>query len=1192
MTSLTKFHGLALIAAVMSAAVGTGCSKQKVPEGAARIGVTINAATAVNLDQITLTVSDNGNAPTFTPIVADLTNNDLSKKLAWSGYVQGIPAGTLRKFDVVAKQLGVTVFSGSAFADVAAGGTTAVSLILQGPNDGGFSNYLPIVDSLSSSASTVVVGTTPPPAAVALTFTAHDPDVGSSMTFQWTSDCVGTSFSSASGTVAAGANATSWSPPASVPASGACTLTLKVTDNVGGSVTAVLGVQIKLGTDGSAIVAAYPNSWPMISGLTVNETFTQNLAGQIVAVDYDLNVAASDSDGDELNYAWSVSGCSAVAAGEGFTATVPSVTTPSATLAYGFGQIASSAVHFHTADLTHACVIKVDVTDRWPNGLPPAGSGLPVLRGGDTVGLINGSLPQAFVVGPRITAFSAPNAPKNATPNSATYVVQGGQTLTLDVETLDPTPVFNPAQTPFTFTWTQSGGSFAAVQPADATGSPGKSTHVWTAAATYAPGTFVAVTVTNKAGLTTSYTWNLSPANPCDKTAASVGLSCDTGGGLCAPGGVCDITGACVSPTPVVCAAPAQCQAAGVCNPSTGLCSYANVTAGTSCNADSNGCTFNDACDASGTCVAGAAPVSPPPADAQCQSATGVCVSTGNNSYSFAFTSVADGTSCNKDNNGCTTDTCQAGACTVGAAVDCTQTANTCLAAVGTCTSTGPSSHTCSNAPMAAGTACNDGNACTTGDACNGGGACVGVALCPNSQSCNPVGPVCIATAVAPQVARDLLVSPPAGIAMDTSGSTYVVSAISSLTPVNFDGFPVTSTGDFDLFLAKYDTTGKAVWALGVGDALANPQIGTGAAVTQDGTLAAIGTFSGTVTIGNVINSSASIDFLAGINSSTGAGKWAKQFNDGTNGLLKSVAANPSSTTNRIAVCGLAVQAATDLVTGAVYGGANDIIIGVFDSAGNKLWSKQVGSAGNEECDAVAVDDNGDVYAVGKFDSASLAFGGTTAALVGPGTTIRKFLWVAKFNGLTGAPIASVAYGNTVGTANPTSIVASSLGKVVIAGNFTSALPFGAITLTGAGGSDAFIAQLDPSVLSTNWAVRLGGAGSDTANGVALTSFGDVVVTGAFNRTTTGAAALTAASATAPDIFVLKLNGTTGATDDAKGYGDAVTQTGDAVVVNRFGGNQITVAGTLNGTIPFPAPAGSVAAAGAQDVFLMTGLLQ
>src|SRR5262249_59784890 len=114
-------------------------------------------------------------------------------------------------------------------------------------------------------------------------------------------------------------------------------------------------------------------------------------------------------------------------------------------------------------------------------------------------------------------------------------------------------------------------------------------------------------------------------------------------------------------------------------------------------------------------------------------------------------------------------------------------------------------------------------------------------------------------------------------------------------------------------------------------------------------------------TIGNAIGPANDLDFIAGLNGSDGSGKFAKSLDTATGALL-SIGANPNSATNRIAFCGKALDVAP-FIPGAVGGGLKDIVIRVLDSAGNIVWAKQIGTPGNEECNAVAVDDAGDVYA-------------------------------------------------------------------------------------------------------------------------------------------------------------------------------------------------------------------------------------
>ena len=635
------------------------------------------------------------------------------------------------------------------------------------------------------------------------------------------------------------------------------------------------------------------------------------------------------------------------------------------------------------------------------------------------------------------------------------------------------------------------------------------------------------------------------------------GQVCDLGDGQChytCLGVVCPVVNACVVSRCEVqtgqCSAPSPrvCPAQETCDPADGVCKGAGCAGVV--------CTASDLCHLPGTCD---------PQTSQCSLQTPKTCPTGQ--------------VCELPDGQCV-DLCAGVVCQPS---DRCHVAGTCNPATGQCsaetTKTCPSGQTCDPTDGQ----CKD--LCAT-------------VTCPIGEVCDPGSGQCVEsfTVPVPQRARDLGINPPGGVAIDVSANTYIAAYITSASPVNFDGHLVASTGAEDILLARYNPGGSADWAVGFGDSQGNTQIATGVAVTANGTVASIGNFSGSVTIGpSTISSANQIDFLAGLDAATGNGLWAKSFNDGTNGLLVSVGASPSSATNRVAVCGKASQAATDLVPGATFGGQTDLILGVFGSGGARLWSAQIGGSGNEECDAVTVDDAGNVYAAGKFDGASLTFP-PLAPLTGPGTTTRKFLWVAKLDGTSGAAIGAVAFSGTVGQVTPTALSVDGAGNLLVAGNFTGTnLTFGTgAPLSSAGGQDMFVVKLDPS-LAPVWSQRMGGSAVDTASGVGSTSQGDILVTGTFRNTTTGVAVLTA-NGVAPDVFLLKLKGDAGTAEFAASYGDPSLQTGDGLAVNRAGTgtaqDHFAIIGTLNGTITFPAPAGPVTAPGTTDVFLLFGQLQ
>ena len=499
---------------------------------------------------------------------------------------------------------------------------------------------------------------------------------------------------------------------------------------------------------------------------------------------------------------------------------------------------------------------------------------------------------------------------------------------------------------------------------------------------------------------------------------------------------------------------------------------------------------------------------------------------------------------------------------------------------------------------------------CASGYACESAGStykcvdlCSGV-TCPAQQTCDPGTGQCQTLGRTPsaQVVRDLAIGGPPALAMDAAGNVYLAASISSATSVSFDGFQVSSPDGTDVFLARFGADGVARWAVGFsGNGSRGLRVGSGAAATADGTVAVLGNFSGPLQIGaGSLTSSAQIDFLAGVNGASGAGVWAKQFDNGGGGRLRAVAANGNDSSaahgNRLAVCGYANGGApSDLVgAGATFPAGSDIVIAAFKSDGTSLWAIQVASPGDEDCSAVAIDDNGDVYAAGSYAGSPLSFGGATSVLAPPGsTTPMKYAWVAKFDGGTGAAILAADFASEFDGVMPTSLSVDNGGNVFMGGQFTSDVTFvNGDTLLSAGASDGYVVKLT-GALAPVWAIRLGGPGADVVSGVAADAGGDVLATGFFNKATDGAAALTAASTTEPDAFALLLSGATGATDFASSYGDAAAQTGDCIVANRFAGTQFAIAGTFSGTVAFGAPDGAVtAASGGVDVFLVIGQLQ
>ncbi len=1233
MLLLTKRYLTLAAAVMMVAGLSTGCSAKKSSTGGnAKVTVTASAVVVADINHIDLTITGGAGEAGF-PITATLSKASTGKE--WTVNITNIPAGTGRLFHAVAYKAPGTAAADKIFEGestpvvIMAGATAQVAIMLQELNvPPGQTNYAPAITSLS------YYGYVMPGARVSFALGANDPDHnGDPLHTSWSASCT----TGGNGTFSAAASAaTDWTAPAQ---NATCTIAVTVTESatfppalpnnngVALSVTTYFTVTVN-GNFGNVDVAAFPNSFPIVTARAdTSYSFTVMPVGQQA----DFAVDAIDPDGDNVRYDLKaqcgsdlVAAASAAALDPSFFTTTTSIMgTPSSWLPkFGVAPAASYT------DPNQDCIFTITVQD-----LCTAGNcGGALADGADKATQIAGVEVKSFVT--VIINATHPAQPKSAPtivhlapPNQLGPVATGVQGFYAEkVVIVEPSKLYtfgaeaaDPELGTLTVQWSCAVGS---VGTAVNTGNL-KSEMTWTAPASLAAGMTCTATFTSSASsLSTVATFKLSGSDECLVNAWAAGHACSTGN-ACITGETCQPaaggTTLCGAGSAVVCpVTDGQCQDA-VCSPVSG-CSVNNRSDSLACNADLSGCTQGDHCSA-GACVQGAAVTCSTPVDAQCQSAAGMCSSTGDYTHVCNYPSLTNGTACNFDNTGCTAnDSCLAGACTAGTPVTCTQTANVCQASTGMCTSTDPTAYSCNFANLN-GTTCNTAGLCVTGQSCLDGTCQGGTPTCPAGQSCTPATGNCVASVVAPVVARDLQLSPPSGIAMDSSGSTLVAGNIFTNVDVNFQtrlgGAPilVRSLGGIDGFLAKYDAAGDITWAVTVADddpvSNTNDQTATNAAVTANGTVATIGKIVGSVTYGSSnISAASALPYVGAFASTDGARLWAKGYNLGSNGAFRAIAASPSNAQNRIAVCGSTNIAATQLVTGAALGGLTDLVVAVFDSNGNKLWASQLGGTGNESCTSVTIDDNGDVYAAGQFDGASLTFPGTTpTTLTGPGTTTRKFMWVAKFAGAgDGAghagTLAAVAYSGTTGTATPNGLAIGPAGDLVVGGQFAGNLTIGA-AMTVSGGDDAFVAKLDGITLAPVWnAVRFGGTGLDLVKSVAVTSFGDIVVTGTFNPSTSafktanggfdtnGAVSLNTSGTTASDMFVAKLNGGTGATDDADAYGDLGTQNGDGIVVNRFGGNQVTFVGTLMGTADFGGAAGAVTAAGGTDAVLVFSHLQ
>ena len=299
------------------------------------------------------------------------------------------------------------------------------------------------------------------------------------------------------------------------------------------------------------------------------------------------------------------------------------------------------------------------------------------------------------------------------------------------------------------------------------------------------------------------------------------------------------------------------------------------------------------------------------------------------------------------------------------------------------------------------------------------------------------------------------------GLALDGSENVYVAGS----TMGTFDGG--TFAGSTDIALTKYNSSGTKQWSLEYGTV--NGDIAYAVAADSAGNSYLTGFTRGGLD-GNSLMGIYDI-FLSKV-SSSGTLQWTKQF-----GYASGIG---------FAGRGVAVDSAGNIIMvgyadkpfdgNSIVGTSDSIVIYKCDSAGNKIWSKQISSASIEEAYGVAV--NGTTIYVVGYSTGTI--GGTQAGagdlFLGSYDTNGNQNWTTQL----GTSAQEYGLGVTVDKS----------GNIYVTGKTA-----GAFTGSNAGGMDIFVAKYD-SAGTKQWVSQIGTASDDIGQAVTTDSLGNVYVTG------------------------------------------------------------------------------------------------
>ena len=198
-------------------------------------------------------------------------------------------------------------------------------------------------------------------------------------------------------------------------------------------------------------------------------------------------------------------------------------------------------------------------------------------------------------------------------------------------------------------------------------------------------------------------------------------------------------------------------------------------------------------------------------------------------------------------------------------------------------------------------------------------------------------------------------------IGIDNNGNSYITGCFNELA--TFGSYSLTSSGNFDIFVAKLDTNGNWLWATQAGGI--NMDGSKSIAIDDEGNSYITGYFLGLATFGSYsLTSSSEFDIFAAKLDTNGNWLWATQTGGNASEISYGIGINSNG---YCYITGFFV----DIVTFGAYtltsSGSYDIFVAMLDVTGNWVWAIQSGGNGLDEGSAIVIDNNGNSYVTGHF---------------------------------------------------------------------------------------------------------------------------------------------------------------------------------------------------------------------------------
>lgn len=422
------------------------------------------------------------------------------------------------------------------------------------------------------------------------------------------------------------------------------------------------------------------------------------------------------------------------------------------------------------------------------------------------------------------------------------------------------------------------------------------------------------------------------------------------------------------------------------------------------------------------------------------------------------------------------------------------------------------------------------------------------------------------------------------GIAIDSSGNTYIVGSTESLNFPTASPLQAGSAGSSDAFVAKLNASGSALlYSTYLGGS--SYDVGLGIAVDPSGNAYVTGsTFSPDLPTANPLQASVggmADAFVAKLNPSGSALLYSTYLGGTDYERGEHIAVDPSGHAYVTGWTGsLNFPTASPLQVS--YAGTTDAFVAKLTASGSAfVYSTYLGGNSGEIGWGITTDSSENAYVTGSTFSTNFP----TANALHANNAGFGDVFIAKINPSGSAFVYSTYLGGE-NQEDGTAIAVDASGNVYVAGfthspNFPTVNPFQSVL---AGTKDAFVAKLNASGSALTYATYLGGTGADSAAAIAVDSSGDAYVAGTTGSTNFPLAnPLQSTHAGNDDAFVTKLTSSGAALAFSTYLGGSGHEDAFAMAVHSAGDVRVT-GGTASTNFPTASPL-QAANAGSDDAF-------